>query len=544
MSLLHDATNDYSELMHGKKIDEKPYVKVKSFARNYQSQYAIYRNSINNVVAPKLAESALEPQFLSREVEMEKFKDLYGTEFKKMLYDAWANDYIIQEAYSIRSWSAFSNQLEIKLMPMSEKVYESDAALNTALDDTGMNEKEREKLTNYVEEVLRFTQLRKYQQDLQIQSQTGGRAAVFIETFEGANNKYGVPKGTPAVIKPLHWTSLDQVRVNPDDWQFNSVRYKDFERPTDGGPTFVPASKLIYVTRNDHLVTPNNLFYGVSDLHPILKLSQIVRRCEEVDLPEIVTSYWAQGGIFRFNNMNQEEIDVFMDSIGAGLMRGFNSKVEFQSIPLKHDGWFIIQLLMMCIEHMLMKLRVPQFLFSFGGKSTSRSEVEVQMNVFRDVVLDSDRQWMERHLSNQFYDHLIGLWTGEMDPRKHKLRVVQVYKPLNFEDILAKANSIELLTRRAIIDRFEGRGFINLPPHNKNLDKYYNEVGQLKDLPPVEKIKFEQQQKAAEERNKAMADGKQTTFQEFGQKGFTNTAPDRSNAKPLSQQGAGRGNAT
>ena len=549
---MHDATNDYSDVAHGINIDEKPYVRVKSFARNYNSQYAIYDNR-HSIVIPKrkrftdstVGESAMTTQFLSKEVEMEKFKDLYGPEFKKMLYDAWTNDYLIQEAFSIRNWAAFSPQLECKLMPLTDREYKSDDELTAALDDTGTNEAERKKLVDYVEQVLRFTRLRIYQQDLGQQAMTGGRAALFIETFEGENNKYGVPKGTPAVIKPLHWSYLDQVRVNTDDWYFNSVRYKDFERPAvDPEQAFVPASKLIYVTRNDHLVTPNNLFYGVSDIHPILKLSQMLRRIEEVDLQEIITSYWAQPGIFKFNNMNQEEIDMFMDSLGPGLLRGFNSKVDYQAIPLKHDGWFLDQLMRTIIEHMLMKVRVPQFLFSFGGKNTSRSEVEVQMNVFRDVVLDSDRQWMERHLSDQFYDHLIGLWTGEMDPRKHKLRIIQVYKPLNFEDILAKANSIELLTRRAILDRFEGREFIGLPPHNKNLDKYYNEIGQLKDIPPVEKIKMKMQQEQQEKRMQQMGGGKQTQFQEFGQKGFTNTAPERSNSAPLSQVGAGRGNKT
>lgn len=548
----HDATNDYSDVGHGINIDEKPYVKVKSFARNYASQYAIYDNKHSFVIPkrkftePRVGESALQTsQFISKEVEMEKFKDLYGPEFKKMLYDAWTNDYVIQESFIIRAWAAFSPQLEVKLMPMTDREYQSDAELTTALDDTGHNEKERKDIIDYVEQVLRFTRLRKFQQDVAQQAMTGGRAALFIETFEGENNKYDVPKGTPAVIKPLHWSYLDQVRVNTDDWGFNSVRYRDFEQPLiSSKQIFIPASKLIYVTRNDHLITPNNLFYGVSDIHPILKLSQMLRRIEEVDLQEIVTSYWAQPGIFKFNNMNQDEIDTFMDSLGPGLLRGFNSKVDYQGVPLKHDGWFLDQLMRTLIEHMLMKLRVPQFLFSFGGKNTSRSEVEVQMNVFRDVVLDADRQWMERHISDQFYDHLIGLKTGEMDPRKHKLRVIQVYKPLNFEDILAKANSIELLTRRAVIDRFEARAFVGLPPHNKNLDKYYDEVGQLKDLPPIEKIRMKHQEEQAEKRMESFGGGKQTTFQEFGQKGFTKTAPQRKNAAPLSQQGAGRGNKT
>ena len=59
--------------------------------------------------------------------------------------------------------------------------------------------------------------------------------------------------------------------------------------------------------------------------------------------------------------------------------------------------------------------------------------------------------------------------------------MVQQYKPLTFEDILAKANSIELLIRRFIVDRAEARQMLGLKPTNKNLDKYSNEVGQPKE---------------------------------------------------------------
>lgn len=544
-------------MVRGNRIDEKPHVRSIRFANKYRSQYATYDNG-NSMVIPRpmenrsnwnpLGESALQ-SFVSTEIEEEKFKDLYGREFKKQLYDMFANDYIAQEGTIIKSWSGFANQLEGKLMPRINKDYESQEKLQGALNDA-MSEQEQEKLLEYIENVINVTGLRYYQQDLAQQAMVGGRSALFIETFEDENNEFKFPKGTPAIIKPLHWSYLDQVRVETDSWRLKSVRYTDMERATDPERKFIPASKLIYVTRNDHMVMPNNLFYGMSDYHSILKISQIIRRCEEVDIPEIVASYWAQPGILKFNNMNTEEIDTFMDSLGPGLLRGFNSKVEYVPVPLKHDGYFIMQLLGLMIEHELMKLRVPQFLFSFAGKSTSRSEVEIQMNVFRDVVLASDRWWMERHLSDQFYDHLIMLHLGETDPRKLKVRYAHTYMPLSFEDILAKANSLELLARRAMIDRFEGRKIIGLPPHNKNLDKYYNEIGQLKDLSPVEKIQQKHQEEMSEKRMQQFGGGKQTQFQTFGgkggaegQKGFKPPA-ERVNSKVVSRQGAGRGNAT
>jgi hypothetical protein len=547
------VTNDYSDLVNRRDIQDKPYMKAIRFGSNYKSKLSMYDNQ-NSVVVPKfeeiyrnkLAESATQTAVLgyaSKELlNAEKFKDPYGVEFKRLLWDMYCNDYIAAEAVNIKNWAAHANQTQVKVMPIGRKVYESEEELNKALDKAMPSEDKRNGLVEYVETVDRITGMSYYKQDLAKQATVGGRAALFVETFEDEDNVYKFPKGTPGVLKPLHWSYLNQVRVNTDDWKFNSVRYTDFETASDPEKAFIPASKLIYVTRNDHMITPNNLFYGLSDFHSIWKISNIIRQCEEVDIPEIVTSMWAQAGYFKFSNMNTNEMDTFMTSLGPGLYRGFNNRIEYVPVPLKHDGWFIITLLQNMISHMLMKLRVPEFLYSMS-KATSRSAVEIEMNVFRDIVLAAERWWLERHLQEQWYSHLVGLYTGEMDPKKQTVEIQQQYAPFNFEDILAKANSMELLARRFFIDRYEGRQMIGLPPHNKNLDKNVNEIGQLKDLSPVDKLNQEHADKMQKQKD-AAAKSQQTTMDNFGQKGFTKTAPTRTNSAPIGTVGAGRGNKT
>jgi hypothetical protein len=545
------ATNDYRKLAKGEiqEVYEEPYAMSMSFAKNFKSNLTFGSPFVTNQYGRdfyqnKVAESGLQTAALAYQskelLDSEKFKDPYGTEFKKLLYDMYANDYVAAEAVNIRNWSAFAPQTQVTCMPMNDRVYESEEELLKDLDDA-MDESERTELIAYAEKVNRFTNFRYHQQDLGKQSMVGGRAALFIETFE-KGNPYDMPAGTPAILKPLHWSYLNQVRVNTATWGFDSVRYTDFETKFDNVNVFIPGYKLLYVTRNDHHITPNNLWYGLSDFHSIWKISNIIRQCEEIDIPEIITSFWSGGGWFEFQNMNTEEMDNFMKSLGPGLIRGFNSKVKFNPYNLKHDGWFIMTLLQNMIGHMLMKLRVPEFLFSFD-KANSRSAVEIQMNAFRDVVLAGDRWWMEQHLQDQWYDHLVGLYTKELDPRKHKVRLVQNYKTLSFEDILAKANSIELLSRRFITDRFESRGMLNLKPQNKNLDSKVNAIGEKLDLSPVEKLQQAHADKMQKEKMKA-DEKKQTTMDQFGQKGFTNTAPQRTNSGALGSVGAGRGNKT
>ena len=575
MDFIDGATNNFKRIATGQEpIEYDAYAATKRFAQNYQSQspysYSnavpqateLFRNDTNFNPYAKfqkmhwktkkklLAESATTTvqEYVSKEITEEKFKPIYGKEFKKLLWDMYLNDYIAGEAVNIKSWAGFQNQSEISLLPIGNKVYESQQDLDAELD-TIMSEQERKKLVEYIEQTNRLTRFREYQQFLSSQAMVGGVAAMFIETWRA--NPYDIPIGTPAIIKPLHWSYLDQVRVNTDDWKLKSVRYTDFETNfSQDGPVFIPANQMIYVTRNDKMITPNNLYYGISDYHSILKLSNIIRQAEEIDLPEIVTSMWAQGGIFKFKNMNIPEMDRFMANIGPGLVRGFNSQIDFMPYNIKHDGWFLITLMQMVIEHMLMKLRIPAWLYSFGGKNASRSDVEIQMNAFRDVVLDQERWWMGCNLDYQWYNYLIMLHEKITDPIKLKVRVVQNYIPLNFEDILAKANSLELLVRRYFIDIHEGRQYLGLKPYNKNIDDKVNAIGQLLDIPPMDKLKFEQQQKANEENFKRQQDAQQTKMDQFGgpqkpegQTGFKPPA-ERVNSKNVSVPGAGRGNKT
>jgi hypothetical protein len=571
MSSLDDATNDFHDISRGiiKETDNVgiedgiPYCKTRRFSNNYSSNSKFSYWNVGqkpeekyiNKNLKRLLESGLQTKtvqkFISKEIEAEKFKPIYGREFKKLLWDMYLNDYIAAEGTNIRSWAGFTNQTDVSLMPVGNKEYKSSDELNTDLDSTGYSEKERQDIIDYIETINRITDFRYYQQDLVKQSMVGGVAAIFIETYTkdtsvkiGKKKTVKIPKGSPAIIKPLHWSFLDQVRVDTASWKFDSVRYTDFEGYTTDGPAFVPGNSLVYVTRNDHMITPNNLFYGISDYHSIWKLSNIVRQAEEIDLPEIVTSMWSSPGVFKFRNMNIDEIDEFMASIEPGQMRGFNSNVEFIPVPLKHDGWFLITLLQNSISHMLMKLRIPEFLFAFGGKNTSRSDVEIQMNVFRDVVLSGDRWSYGRHFDSQYYNHLLMLKTGETDPKNLPFRVVQNYTPLNFEDILAKANSLELLVRRYFIDIHEGRQILGMKPYNENIDSKVNPIGQLLDIPPVEKIKFEQSKELAEEKAKQQ----QTTMDQFGkpqqvpgQKGFQ-PPTERANSATIGTAGAGRTN--
>lgn len=523
----YETSNNFQKVIQGLDDYKDPssYYKTVSFAQNYNP----FKSPYSMQKIGRLRESG----FLSTEINQEKFKDPYGGQFKERLIDMDNNDYIASEAVNIRNWAAFhpENQYEVTLMPITNKKYDSETEITKDLNEL-YSEDERKEIIAFIESVNNFNGFRYRQLNLANQAFIGGRAALFIEKVTDANNEFEFPVGTPAILKPLSWSFLNQVRVETDSWALKSVRYTDFETDSQfGEPKFVPASDLLYVTRNDHNSNPNTLYYGKSEYHPILKLSESIRAAEESHIPEILTSMWSSGGLFEFKNMNTKQMDDFMGSVGPGLYRGINSEnVKFTEFKLKHEGWFIMTLIENQITHMLMKLRTPEFLFNLS-KATNRQAVEIQLNVFRDVVVEADRSWMNYHMNNQYYNTLLMLAPNIIgkitDPKKLKIKVVQRYKPLTFEDILAKANSIELLIRRFVIDRAEARQMLGLKPTNKVLDKYSNEVGQPKlENNPINRT----------------GGAQNTSF--GGGAPFGQPPAQRINSSPIGSVGAGAGNKT
>jgi hypothetical protein len=96
------VTNDYSDLANGRDIKDKPWVKAIRFGANYKSKYAIYDNKSSIVIPQKneyyrnyLAESSKQTAVLGFEskelLNAEKFKDPYGIEFKRLLWDMYCN---------------------------------------------------------------------------------------------------------------------------------------------------------------------------------------------------------------------------------------------------------------------------------------------------------------------------------------------------------------------------------------------------------------------------------------------------------------------
>ena len=138
--------------------------------------------------------------------------------------------------------------------------------------------------------------------------------------------------------------------------------------------------------------------------------------------------------------------------------------MKFTPVPLKHDGWFIIQYLGLARQEVLRMLRVPDFLLNYTADS--RSVIESAINIWSDFVIESDRQQIYDQVYPQFFHKLVKLYleNNDLDPKiANAIRIRPVFKRISIEDLLSKANSLELLIRRDVITKREARNIVDLP---------------------------------------------------------------------------------
>lgn len=404
-----------------------------------------------------------------------RFLDPYDDQYKGRLINAFLFDPIINEAIRVRVSHLLGSAHSINFYPDTGVIYDSQLAAQQALSQI-LTDQEQKALRDFIFKVeSKICKLNTYLPSAVIQSFVGGRSALYYETAKKTND-YGVPEGTPIAIKPLHFSYLGQVSVDPETWSLDSVEYKDNifeklktqEQIANSQNYYIPHDRMIYFTREDEHMTPNDYFYGKSVIQPILSCSETLRYIIEEDLPEINKSQWAGTGFFEFSGMADEDIQEVLDRIEPGLNIGFNQPTKYTNIPAQGNAQSLTNQLTELLQFMLVKLKVPTFLMNHE-QITNRATTDTVSQIWQITTLEQDRNWLRQTLQDQWYDMLIELFTG-VKAYDRKYKIVIEFESKLFEDFLSKAQGVTLLLNAGVITRPEGREMLALGPIQQSIE--------------------------------------------------------------------------
>ena len=397
----------------------------------------------------------------------DKFTDPYKPDYKVQLMNCYAFDYIVRTAINKRMDFVLGRATSTVLYPVGIRTYKSVEAAQQALNAVYPPAEQR-KLLDYIDRVDWITDIKKIRRILATQAIVGGRSAALIEKINKEDNPLGLPEGTPAVFKPLNWGLLGNVKINTNTWGLRKVYYDDniFARTED---KWMDAKDLLYWTRSDFHVLPNQFLYGVSDLQPIVALSRTTRYINEMDLPEINASQWSSSGFWEVTNFSFNDTKAFLQAVQqGGRHHAFTAKVKFNEIKLTNDLRGLLEERDKNHLAILIQLQTPSFLISGYEQITNRATANDIIAVWDESVLEGERDWI-RDMLAPYYESLIAIFTEEDNIYKQKAKIVIEFQKLRFESLDQKADAIVKLIEAGVIDPQEAREMLGFGPLKKSI---------------------------------------------------------------------------
>jgi len=309
------------------------------------------------------------------------------------------------------------------------------AALNDYLSDQEQNQ-----IITFVDSVNRKVNFHPKVQAAFTQSKVGGRAALLIQSDA---------QGVPENVKILNWKKLGTVYIDKDTWEFLGVGYADLPE----GEVY-EAKHLIYFVNHDYHITPDSFLYGLSDLEPVMHVSETNRMLNEIDIKEGARSGWAPSGLIRFkSDISAEDARRFVRRFMPGTLNSTTHEIELHQFDLKLDFNALIGARDANDRYIARVLNVPNPLIGFEA-ITNRATLQSILEAWQDSDLANDRTMLQNVLEPQWLNKLLAIKYSQIKKLKEPIglkgysSLLPVKIKLEFENITF--NTLEELAKAVV----------------------------------------------------------------------------------------------
>lgn len=204
--------------------------------------------------------------------------------------------------------------------------------------------------------------------------------------------------GTIVRLNVLNSKLLGDVEINEDTWEFVGVHYRDLPKTDD----LLLSKDIIYLTKNDVHISPGSLYYGLSDLEPVIDGSETKRIAKQQDLKEIAKALWAGFIWIMFKNANVSAADIqsVIDKIKPGVPTALEFDTELHVEKIAHDSPMLLNIIESMNREALRDLSVPSPL---GGYEDVQNFATLQQTLiaWKESDLDAERAWLSAHIERQ-----------------------------------------------------------------------------------------------------------------------------------------------
>lgn len=245
-------------------------------------------------------------------------------------------------------------------------------------------------------EVLRKCSFRKVLHAAGIQASVYGRSCIEKVRNPADNNRI-------VRLNVLNSKLLGDVEVDQDTWEFIGVHYRDLPKHDD----LLEAENIIYITRNDYHISSGSMYYGLSDLEPIVDGSETKRIIKQEDLKEIARSLWAGFGwmLFKDPNITHEQMSEIVNKMKAGAWTATDQSVELQVQEIAQNAPMLLEIINEMNLETARDLAIPSPLVGYENKQNYSNLVQTLIS-WKESDLDAERRWLSDLIEGQLLSEI------------------------------------------------------------------------------------------------------------------------------------------
>ena len=469
-----------------------PYTST-ALPQDYTYKDAIDRRMVRN---PRGLEAAINVQeFMRSDRRMlpksdnaldtiDKFTQPYTLDYLARLQNAAEFDGVIKKGVRVKSWYVFAggvnnlrHRMQIQSMEEFETQQEELAFLNEMFPD-----KDAQKATKkYVDNVCIDSGIFGTMREIYELSVYFGRSAavkIFANMEAIKERRWDETKQyfekTPILFQPLSPMLMGNVTVDQRTWLSTYLWYNDsiFGLGTDGKPKpggWLSRERMIYMARRDIHLLPNKLRYGLSDLSPLLPISELCRQLYSDVLGEAVANLILPSLFLVFDSLDEDSMQEIIDRYQQGGIMGRNKDVSVEPIDFDVNLPAIIDLLKSLQRLTYSYLEIP-YLFGGDEGEFNRSVAETVTDVWQKTVLEPEREIVQDVLDGQFYGPLVSDYMEkyyndkQYDWNTERLRFVLKFPKIDFSNVVDKAQGLSYLIDRNVLSVRQAQDMFEIEP--------------------------------------------------------------------------------
>lgn len=326
-----------------------------------------------------------------------------------------------------------------------------------------LTDQEAINLKGTIEHVHRRVKFHQKLQAAVIQAKVGGRAAILIEGKD--------EDGLPLDLKVLNWRKLGTVYADPDTWALKAVEYQDRNKDDPLRP-----EEMIYLTNQDFHVSPDTLYYGLSEIETVMHVSEANRLLDEEDFKEANRALWAHHGLIKFPpNVTDDEIDEFLDNFYPGTWNGTSQDVIVETHNLNINMNEFVHERNENDKRILRGMGVPAFLVGFEDV-TNRATTVAVLHAWRESELNDYRTWLQNSLEPQWLDMLAEAIYPDKNWANMRMKPRLEFEDITFESLKEKSDAVIPLFQAGLISTHKALELLDMHDELEHLISIDEEI--------------------------------------------------------------------